>query len=200
MPGNARVSEKSFPDNHTKLSTPKMGNFSGISKIVSQTVSQGISKCGSCGALVNERWERCLVCKKALLDVPGNPVHARSIEPSNTSNATHLEMAAKRKPSSDLANRSPANESAWTGETATHAQWFLAAEPPTEPFILNQGVTVARPGPFWQHLRTDVLAGPLGPRAYYGAIQDYLRCLYERFVDTDPEREAIIAIDGGNCD
>ena len=207
---NARVSEESFPNHPQEISTPEMGN----SPTVSQSVSRAVSKCPSCGAVVNIRWKRCLACKKPLLDVPGNPAHVQDIEPPKAKHASHSETAVKRARAHGSVNVQHASHSAWTGETAEHAKWFLPSEAPTEPFQLKPGVTVARPALYWQRLRNDVLAGPSGPRAFYGAIQDDLACLYQLFGDTDApkqgpqlvelqsdeddvEREAIQYFDGG---
>ena len=82
----------------------------------------------------------------------------------------------------------------WSNETQDHVNWFLASEPPTEPFEFYRGVTVARPVEFWESLRGDVSAGPCGPTARTGALQQDLRRLYELFCDV--EREAIQQIDG----
>ena len=190
-PENTRVSENSFQATPWKLSIPKIGNFSGVSR----SVSKAVSRCPSCGAVVNVRWERCLACKEPLLDAPTNSGNDTNIEPPEANCGSHSEMAAKQKHSSDSANMAHAPHSTWTGEAAERAEWFLSSEPPTEPFKLKQAVTVARPGPFWQHLRREVLAGPDGPRGRTGAVQDDLRCLYERFVDV--ERQAIQFFDGG---
>ena len=67
--------------------------------------------------------------------------------------------------------------SGWDSETAELIRWFSGAEPPTKPFELSKGVTVANPAHFWEALRRDIAAGPRGPRARYGALQQDLRRL-----------------------
>ena len=178
---NLPLPEECFQRGAYETSTVENGNFSGVSK----TVSKGLSNCPTCGAIVNIRWRRCLACNKPLSDAPGNSYTGRNMELPKATRAPHSETAA---------NTSRAMHSAWTGETAEHAEWFLSAEPPTEPFQLKPGVTVARPALYWKHMQNDVLVGPSGPRAYYGAIQDDLACLYERF--NDVERDAIQQLDG----
>lgn len=124
--------------------------------------------------------------------------HAQYSETAADVQTAEHSSPAKRKHVSDSAKVAPAPPSTWTGETAEHAAWFLASESPTEPFKLKPGVTVARPAPYWRQMRADVMAGPTGPRAFYGAIQDDLQCLFERFVDV--ERAAIMEIDGNGSD
>ncbi len=65
----------------------------------------------------------------------------------------------------------------WDTEMLTLIRWFLDTHPPTEPFELSKGVTVIRPALWWTALRRDIAAGPRGPRARYGALQEDLRRL-----------------------
>ncbi len=53
--------------------------------------------------------------------------------------------------------------------------------PPTEPFELQQGVTVLRPEGLWDYLKGDIAAGPGKARACTGAFQKDLRRLAELF-------------------
>ena len=70
---------------------------------------------------------------------------------------------------------------AWSPEIATLIEWFLAMPPPTEPFELQQGVTVLRPEGLWDYLKGDIAAGPGKARACTGAFQKDLRRLVELF-------------------
>ncbi len=65
----------------------------------------------------------------------------------------------------------------WDAEMLTLIRWFLGTHPPTEPFELCRGVTVIRPALWWTSTRRDIAAGPNGPRARYGALQQDLRRL-----------------------
>ncbi len=65
----------------------------------------------------------------------------------------------------------------WDAEMLTLIRWFLGTQPPTEPFELSKGVTVIRPALWWTATRRDIAAGPNGPRARYGALQQDLRRL-----------------------
>ena len=62
----------------------------------------------------------------------------------------------------------------WDAETTALIEWFNGTEPPSGPFELCRGVTVANPKRFWEALRRDLGAGPNGPRARYGALQQDL--------------------------
>ena len=68
--------------------------------------------------------------------------------------------------------------SGWDSEMARMIEWFLTIEPPSQPFELCQGVTVARPALWWGAIRQDITEGPGGPRAYTGALQADLRKLW----------------------
>ncbi len=65
----------------------------------------------------------------------------------------------------------------WDAEMLTLIRWFLGTHPPTEPFELSKGVTVIRPALWWTATRRDIAAGPNGPRARTGALQQDLRRL-----------------------
>ncbi len=70
---------------------------------------------------------------------------------------------------------------AWDAETARLIEWFMRTPPPARPFELCQGVTVARPDIWWASLRQDIVEGPGGPRAHYGAVQSNLKRLAKLF-------------------
>ncbi len=65
----------------------------------------------------------------------------------------------------------------WDGEMLTLIRWFLRTHPPVAPFELCRGVTILRPALWWTATRRDITAGPSGPRARYGALQQDLRRL-----------------------
>ncbi len=65
----------------------------------------------------------------------------------------------------------------WDAEMLTLIRWFLGTHPPTEPFELSKAVVVAQPKLWWVAIRRDIAAGPNGPRARYGALQQDLRRL-----------------------
>ncbi len=68
-------------------------------------------------------------------------------------------------------------EETWDGEMAALIEWFLTTSPPRSPFTLSKAVVVAHPARWWEALRRDIAAGPHGPRARYGALQQDLRRL-----------------------
>ncbi len=123
-------------------------------------------KCAACGAATSPRWRECLACG-ATLDAPtgGNDPRVEATNPM-------LEAARVRAASTE-ASRSPS----WDSETAALVEWFERTPAPTQPFQLSPGVFVARPAHFWEALRRDIAAGPSGPRAKYGALQQDLRRL-----------------------
>ena len=78
---------------------------------------------------------------------------------------------------------------AWDPETAALVEWFNRTLPPSEPFDLHQGVTVLRPGAFWQYLRDDIAGGPSMARGRTGALRKDLRRLAELFGGPAPLRQ-----------
>ena len=68
-------------------------------------------------------------------------------------------------------------EEKWDAEIAALIEWFLTTSPPRDPFTLSKAVVVAHPARWWEALRRDIAAGPHGPRARYGALQQDLRRL-----------------------
>ena len=67
----------------------------------------------------------------------------------------------------------------WDAEMLALIRWFLTTPSPTEPFELCKGVTVIKPALWWTATRRDIAAGPNGPRARYGALQQDLQRLAE---------------------
>ena len=80
----------------------------------------------------------------------------------------------------------------WDAETTRIIEWFQATEPPTEPFELFPHVKVIHPGRWWKTLKTDIAAGPKGPRARYGAIQADLKRLAEILGGPCPDTNNVI--------
>ena len=67
----------------------------------------------------------------------------------------------------------------WGEEAGYLVLWFLEEAPLTgEPFQLDQAQRVTDPSLFFYALYLDVHAGPAGPRARTGALQQELRLLY----------------------
>jgi hypothetical protein len=75
----------------------------------------------------------------------------------------------------------------WDAETAVHIAWFETTAPPAEFFELSPGVVIAHPDRAWISIKGDIAAGPGGPRAHYGALQNDLANLHALF---GPKREA----------
>ncbi len=73
--------------------------------------------------------------------------------------------------------RGNSNEAGWDATTAEIIDWFLRAEPPTQPFQLTDGVYVSHPARWWAYVTAEIAAGPDGSRARYGALQGDLRRL-----------------------
>ena len=71
------------------------------------------------------------------------------------------------------------------GDAAEAVAWFLASEPPSEPFVLRRNpmgqpfVTVLHPARYWRALRADIAAGPGRGRDAYGAVKADVLRLYE---------------------
>ena len=66
----------------------------------------------------------------------------------------------------------------WGPVTGLHVLYLLYEAVPSEPFQLDQARFVRDPVLFLVRLYHDVQAGPLGPRARNGALQEDLRLLY----------------------
>ena len=67
---------------------------------------------------------------------------------------------------------------AWGPLTGLHVLYLLYEAAPSEPFQLDQARFVSDPVLFLVRLYRDVQAGPQGPRARTGALQEDLRLLY----------------------
>ncbi len=66
----------------------------------------------------------------------------------------------------------------WRPVTAVHVLYLLYEAVPSEPFQLDQARFVSDPVSCRVRLYRDVQAGPQGPRARTGALQEDLRLLY----------------------
>lgn len=69
----------------------------------------------------------------------------------------------------------------WDAETARLIEWFRTAELPSGPFDLGPGIRVIEPEGYRHALLCDIAAGPDGPRARMGVLQDELARLRELF-------------------
>ncbi len=99
--------------------------------------------------------------------------NAGGTEPQNSGTRVGHLGGAPEAPRKDFSGND------WDAETTALIEWFNGTKPPSGPFELCRGVTVANPKRFWEALRRDVSLGPNGPRARYGALQQDLRRLAE---------------------
>ena len=58
----------------------------------------------------------------------------------------------------------------WEEDIIRIIDWVLISEPPIRPFQLHQGIKVVDPMGFWHMLKSDITAGPNGPRTKYGSL------------------------------
>ncbi len=77
------------------------------------------------------------------------------------------------------------------GDLAPIVEWILSADPPAEPFILKPAIRITNPERWWRDIAADIAAGPEGPRARHGALQDDVTRAWKMF---GPQ-----AIPGGNA-
>ena len=106
--------------------------------------------------------------------------------PADVGLHTHTYRSAKGaknkvRDGGEEAAQHPLPSPAWDAEIAALIAWFQTTPPPSEPFELYRGVTVLRPGVYWQHLKLDIACGPGKARAYTGTLQKDLRRLAELF-------------------
>ncbi len=73
----------------------------------------------------------------------------------------------------------PDRPTTWKPETAALIEWFLKTPPPSKPLELYRGVTVLRPGVYWQHLKLDIACGPGRARSHMGTFEKDLARLHE---------------------
>ena len=67
------------------------------------------------------------------------------------------------------------------GDATAAVEWFNGWSPPSGAFQLKPGITILDPQRWRQSIAADIRAGPNGPRARYGALQDDLRRLHDLF-------------------
>ncbi len=79
-----------------------------------------------------------------------------------------------------VAERTSRDAAQW-GDLVAVVNWFLNAEPPATSFKLKQGITINNPQRWWRDIALDIAAGPEGPRARYGALQDDLWRVWRMF-------------------
>ncbi len=72
--------------------------------------------------------------------------------------------------------------SRWPNEISDLIEWFAEMKPPKKPFEMHPNQWVINPKKLWHRLRVDIEAGPDGPRARMGGIQDDLRRLKKLFM------------------
>ncbi len=84
-------------------------------------------------------------------------------------------------PNPSVFQRETKEEIAPWGDLAPIVEWFLSADPPAEPFILKPAIRITNPQRWWHDIKLDIAAGPAGPRARYGALQDDLWRAWQMF-------------------
>ncbi len=73
------------------------------------------------------------------------------------------------------------------GDAAEAVAWFLASEPPSEPFVPRRNavglpsITVLHPARYWRAFRAALAAGPGRGRDAYGAVTADVLRIYELF-------------------
>jgi hypothetical protein len=73
----------------------------------------------------------------------------------------------------------PRNE--WEEELIRIIDWDFIFKAPLRPFQFHRAIMVIDPVGFWDMLKSDIAAGPNGPRTKYGSLQRDLRKLSEMF-------------------
>ncbi len=58
----------------------------------------------------------------------------------------------------------------WEEDVEEIIRWVLISTPPIRPFQLRKAVLVTDPLGFWHMLKSDIAAGPNGPRTKYGSL------------------------------
>lgn len=69
----------------------------------------------------------------------------------------------------------------WDAEMQELIRWFLSTDMPSQPFVLDRGLYVIRPGRFFEMIKTDISAGPDGPRWRTGALRKDLERLLHKW-------------------
>lgn len=85
----------------------------------------------------------------------------------------------------------------WGPDTGLHILWFLYEAVPSEkPFQLDEGRRVVDPVKFFASIYFDIQAGPRGPRAHTGALQQDL-CLIHGLLIANQREEIVQQTQGG---
>ncbi len=123
----------------------------GVSVLLTEAVAAGLAVHVDGDRLVVRGPRKCVALAKELL--------ARKLEVMTLLNSRHCDVEG--------------GHPEW-GDLAPIVEWFLSAKPPGAPFKLKQGITISNPQRWWADIIADIAAGPEGPRARYGALQDDL--------------------------
>ena len=115
---------------------------------------------------------------KDLLAIPGADI--RDAVPYK-----NVESAPSRRESKD-----GERQKIWDREMLDLIAWFENARLPETAFDLYPWAKVTCPEKFYHGLRIDILAGPKGARARWGALQKNLRRLRELVAGTEQTTEA----------
>ena len=82
-------------------------------------------------------------------------------------------------------------KSLWNTEMTDILLWFETAVLPTKAFQLDPCRQIINPVKFYQALQMDVEAGPKGPRARTGALQEDLKLLHRLITAKAENKEAV---------
>ena len=113
-------------------------------------------------------------------ETPGNSSETPVVSPAVPQDA-HGDAVAAPRPRSAV----PVE---WPGAAADFCLLLTADDLPPVPFRLNPWTEVLDAGKMLRWLRADILRGPSGPRAFYGALQRELQDL-QRFALQAAENE-----------
>jgi hypothetical protein len=86
-------------------------------------------------------------------------------------------------------SRAKKRKAEWPRDVAAAADFVLLLAPddlPATPFGLGPGRTIADAREFLRSLRKDVMAGPNGPRSFYGGIQGDIVMLRDMLLQGTP--------------
>ena len=73
----------------------------------------------------------------------------------------------------------PSNK--WEEDLIPVIDWVLTTNPTMPSFQLHRALKVVDPVGYWEMLKSDIAAGPNGPRTKYGSLQRDVRKLAELF-------------------
>ena len=186
--------------------------------LVSKKIPTEFPRCRACNAIINPRWGECISCGQTHtakpikahenVDAPTCMFCRKPVQRGTPGTGAlagkdlhmdcYIRSEKQEEGKSLLVEVPPLPEPTrckeWDASTHDIIDWFLKTVPPTEPFELSQGVTIADPALWWATIRGDIAAGPKGPRAHYGALQGDLRRLAGLLQPDIIEREERAAI------